>query len=74
MREMIGKTVEVYVASASAGARNEFLRLGLADTALLELKPDGIPLPTSDLDLFLAAQRNGRAVFNFNHIREANQD
>ncbi len=74
MQEMISRTEEAYVASSSAGRRSEFLRLGLSDAALLELKPNAIPILTSDLDLYLAAQRSGREAVNFNHIREANQD
>lgn len=74
MRQMMSKVEEAYVMSVDAGARQEFLRLGLADSALLEVKPASIPILTSDLDLYLAAQRAGRSAVNFNHIREANRE
>lgn len=74
MREMMNKTQEDYINSKSASARNEFLRLGLTDSALLELKPTTVPILTSDLDLYLTAQALRRPVFNFNHMREANQE
>jgi hypothetical protein len=73
MRQIIGRSDEAYVSSLDASGREEFLRLGLSDAALLELKPQSIPILTTDLDLFLAAQNAGRASYNFNHMREANR-
>ena len=74
MRGLIDQSEEAYVTSASAAASDEFVRLGLTDAALLEVKPISIPFVTSDLDLYLAAQKAGREVVNFNHIREANRE
>jgi hypothetical protein len=74
MRKMMAVSREVYVASVSAGERDEFLKLGLTDSALLAVQPSSCPILTSDLDLYLAALKHGRQVVNFNHIREANRE
>ena len=61
---------EIYVASLTAAADPEFLRLGLTDAVLLS---DGLadhPLLTADFHLHLAASRRGRKALNFNHLRE----
>lgn len=71
MRSMMNRAQEAYIASAEAGAAEEFLRLGLADCALLEVKPVSAPILTADLGLYLAALERGRPATNFNHIREA---
>jgi hypothetical protein len=74
MRHMMSNSEEAYVTSVSASAREEFLTLGLTDSAILELKPASIPILTADLNLYLAAQKAGRTVLNFNHVREANKE
>lgn len=74
MGRLMQRSEEAYVASADAGARAEFPRLGLTDTVLLEVQPPSAPILTTDLDLYLAAQNAGRSCFNFNHIREANRE
>lgn len=70
MRGIMNRAQEAYIASAEAGAAEEFLRLGLADCALLEVKPTLAPILTADLDLYLAAWKRGRTAINFNHFRE----
>lgn len=70
---MIGSTDEIYVASRRAGEQAAFLRLGIADSALLDvLAPDNVLL-TSDLDLYLEAMRQGQEAVNFIHHIAANR-
>jgi len=66
----IARTRETYVKSLDASSREEFLRLGLSDTALLEVAKDDIAILSVDLDLCIAAQIAGYQVVNFNHVRE----
>jgi hypothetical protein len=68
-RNFIKDTQEIYVPSADASARREFLRLGLSDSALLEINKADIVLLSADLDLCLASDAAGYTAFNFNHIR-----
>ncbi len=63
------ETSEVYVRSENAVRRIEFSRLGLADSAQLEIQ--GVDVLTDDLHYFLAAQSQGKTCFNFTHLREA---
>lgn len=74
MGNLMESSQEVYVVSSNAAKRSEFLDLGLADAAMLEISPKSTPILTSDLGLYLAAQRQGREAVNFNHIREANRE
>ena len=71
LRAIIHETEEVVVRSAVASSGSEFNRLGLTDSALLEVATEETPLITVDVDLYLAALENGqiRAV-NFNHYRD----
>lgn len=71
LRDVIGSIEERYRASRDASAAQEFLRLGLTDSALLELGGDETVLVTADLGLYLAAASRGQKVINFNHEREA---
>lgn len=68
-QEMVVGLEERYVQSNQATKREEFLRLGLADSAMLEAVKGGAILLTSDFDLYLAAIRNGLEAVNFNHER-----
>lgn len=61
---------ECFVTSSKASARDEFIRLGLTDAALLEVASDDVVLVTTDLDLHVAASKAGYATLNFNHLRE----
>jgi hypothetical protein len=47
----------------------EFIRLGITDAAILLLLDDTRVLLTADLDLYLAALRNGKNAENFNYLR-----
>lgn len=71
-RLLLGRSVEVYVASRQAAERSEFLRLGLTDSVVLASANDQSIIVTADLNLYLEAMRQGRNVINFNHRREAN--
>ena len=54
-----------------AARRDVFPRLGLTDTALLEVVSADAPLLTVDLDLYVAALASGdEAASNFNHWRD----
>ena len=66
---MIAGAPERYVASVEATARRDYLRLGLTDAVLLTLAENGGTLLTTDLDLYLAAQRAGFDCVNYNHVR-----
>jgi hypothetical protein len=63
------KIEERYTESAVLARSDSFDRLGLTDSALLDLSEKGLLLLTSDLHLYLTAQRIGCRVINFNHIR-----
>ena len=65
------KAREIYVRSADASSRSEFLRLGLSDSALLEVSKDDIVILSADLDLYLAALTADYTAVNFNHERAA---
>lgn len=65
---------EKYVVSKDAGHRQEFRRLGLSDSALLEVNKTGVVMLTADRALHVAAQTAGYKAYNFNHIREAAWD
>ena len=69
LREIAEKTQEVYIKSRSAMGRQEFIRLGLADSVQLEIEDAHVL--TDDLGLFQAALALGRTCFNFTHLREA---
>jgi hypothetical protein len=73
-REMIKRTQEIYVTSADAASRSEFLRLGLADSSLLEISKRNIVILSVDLDLYLAARAAGYDAFNFNHVIDASRE
>ena len=63
---------EHYVASrvaVGAEASQTYLRLGLSDSATLQI-PD-VHLLTDDLDLHVAALSNGQESTKFTHLREA---
>ena len=64
-------SLETVVASVDASSNSAFVRLGLTDTALLEVVTAESPLVTVDLDLYLAAlEKNPDAVLNFTHLRQ----
>lgn len=61
---------ERYVESSRAAEHSEFLRLGLADAAQLDVASEAHTLLTADLDLYIAAAARGFKAVNFNHYRE----
>jgi hypothetical protein len=69
-RGVIGVAVESYVPSALAADVPSFVRLGLADAACLIAEPAAATLLTADLQLYLEATRQGRAVVHFRHLRD----
>jgi rRNA-processing protein FCF1 len=71
---LISRYDEQYVISKDASLRREFIRLGLSDSALLEVNKAGVVMLTADRDLHLAAEKAGYKSINFNHIREAAWD
>ncbi len=69
-RALIKRMDEIYVTSVDASSRHEFLRIGLSDSALLEVSKKNIVVLSVDLDLYLAALAAGYEAVNFNHVRE----
>jgi hypothetical protein len=63
------ETEEQYIESKVATARTEFVRLGLTDSALLQLATTSHTLLTVDLDLYLAALKQGLNAENFTYHR-----
>jgi len=61
---------EHYVPSHQAVEAPEFSRLGLADASILSCSTQGMTVLTDDVHLYLALQRRGVEVINFNHLRE----
>ncbi|MGX9727142.1 MAG: PIN domain-containing protein [Candidatus Electronema sp. VV] len=70
LRAVSRDSQERYVPSSAAAQRNEFIRLGLADAALLEIAAKDVALLTTDFDLYNAALKKGAKAFNFNHLRD----
>ena len=60
---------EAYVPSAIAARRAEFVRLGLADAAMLELAGEKRVVLTADFELYQAVLAGGDEAINFNHLR-----
>ena len=70
LRAVIHDNIEVVVRSRVASSRNEFNKLGLTDSVLLEVVSEETPLITVDMDLYLAALQEGRnRALNFTYIR-----
>ncbi len=70
MQRFIEESIELYVPSRTAVHRPEFLRLGLADTAIIAGQDKDMALLTDDLDLYLASANSGQAAVNFSHLRD----
>jgi rRNA-processing protein FCF1 len=62
---------EHYVPSHEAITAAEFSRLGLTDATILSCPLQDLAVLTDDLHLYLALERRGVEVINFNHLREA---
>lgn len=70
LRRLVAATDETYVESRTATEAAEYMRLGLADAALIVGMPNEAKVLTVDLDLYLALLRRGRRATNFNHLLE----
>lgn len=66
---------EIYVAARESVRQPAFPRLGLTDTAILELVAEidnsQLALLTTDVGLYLEAAKTNPLAENFNHIRQA---
>lgn len=69
-RDFTASATERHVPGIDAAGRTEFLRLGLADAAILQAMEPGTRLLTDDLDLYLAAITAGHDAVNFSHERQ----
>ncbi|CAK8713487.1 MAG: hypothetical protein CDV28_102193 [Candidatus Electronema aureum] len=67
---IVSDSQERYVPSSVAAERKEFIRLGLADAALLEIAAKDVTLLTTDFDLYNTALKKGAQALNFNHLRD----
>jgi hypothetical protein len=72
LRTVSTDSQERYVPSSAAAARrSEFIRLGLADAAMLEATAaEKVTLLTADFNLYHAALAKGSQALNFNHLRD----
>lgn len=72
LRLLIYDSEEIIVRSVVASSRGEYVRLGLADAALLEAITAETPVLTADLELYLAAlEKAPGAAVNFTHYRDS---
>ena len=69
-QKFIERSKEIYVKSATASSRAEFLDLGLSDSALMEVAKEDVVIVSVDLDLCIAAEIAGYSALNFNHVRD----
>lgn len=72
LASIIGVLEEEYISSREGCGVEEFQRLGLADSVILQLAQSrrDLPVLTDDLHLYLALQRRGLEAVNFSHLRE----
>ncbi len=61
----------VFVTSKNASAREEFIRLGVSDSVLLEIAMTDSFILSADLELCIAAGRSGYRATDFRHVIEA---
>ena len=75
-KALVETFVEICVSSRDAVMRPEFSRLGLTDSALLQLleKERDSVLLTADHNLYMAAAYSKFRAVNFNHIRDQRSD
>lgn len=71
LHTVISKSQEQYVRSSVAAERQEFFRLGLTDSALVEASTDEVAILTTDFNLYHAALIKGLPAINFNHLRDS---
>lgn len=72
--EYIESANERYCESRQAITRKEFIRLGLTDSVILHEMTDSFILLTADLQLYLAAKKEGYEAVNFNHLLDSAYD
>ncbi len=70
LQSLVRISEEHYVRSLEAVEAAEFPRLGLADASILACPTEGLTVLTDDIHLYLALQKRGVEVINFNHLRE----
>ncbi len=70
LRTVVSASQERYVPSSVAAERKEFVQLGLADAALLEIAAKDVTLLTTDFALYNIALAKGAQAINFNHLRD----
>jgi hypothetical protein len=69
--KLIAESQELYVTSSESATKQEFVRLGLTDAALIcAVEATNAVVLTTDLDLYLALLSKGKNPINFNHLRE----
>ena len=68
-RAITAQMTEHHVSVTIGSADSAFLRLGLTDSTLLYRVECGDCLVTTDLPLFLEAERRGHNAINFNRLR-----
>ena len=70
VRGLIDAFYEIYKPSKELAHHPAFSRLGLADCAWLATLDARTRFLTVDLELYLAASKQGHDAINFNHIKE----
>ena len=71
---VIANLQEIYISSIQASRRPEFVRLQLADCALVEVAKDDVFILTTDGPLHRALLAAGYQTANFTHYMEAARD
>ena len=61
---------EHYVRSVDAASVKHFTKLGLTDSAIIDLAKGNYLVLTDDLTLYLFLESTGIDVLNFNHVRQ----
>ncbi|MCJ2060953.1 hypothetical protein MKL09_31090 [Methylobacterium sp. J-048] len=69
-RSLIAGNREYYIESAIVAARDEYHRLGITDSAILQCGSPDREILTADAGLYVAAMQLGMHATNFNHKRE----
>jgi len=69
LADVVARSQEIYVDSAQAVRRSEYIRLGITDAVLLTLAEQGGVLLTDDFDLYRAAVGSGLTAVNYSHVR-----
>jgi hypothetical protein len=72
-RTLLTETEEIYIESQRGARHPAFPRLGITDAVLLSIENKNLVLLTTDVLLYLEAERQGCKAVNFNHHIEANR-